>query len=202
MGRRLWCQTACSGLLKSRPDSPSDGRSLASGEPITPLVTLYTEFPGLQRPGLFLKGADEGRDILNTAYESPSCKAPCRAFACLHSYTGVCPWHIFRGCSIILASALTAAGLFSASAFAGEGGSCHFHGSKPATEAVVNDCADKRRDALVKAGKLDASWLTAKREAVALIDGKKGKEWKVSFKNPGRGRQGQANAVCLFLTPR
>lgn len=103
--------------------------------------------------------------------------------------------------AIILASALIAVGSFSASAFAGDGGSCHFHGSKPTTEAVVNDCADKRRDALVNAGKLDASWLTAKREAVALVDGKKGKEWKVSFKNPAAADKAKQTLFVFFSHP-
>jgi hypothetical protein len=30
-------------------------------------------------------------------------------------------------------------------AFAGEGGTCHFHGNSPATQEVVIDCATKRK---------------------------------------------------------
>ena len=40
-------------------------------------------------------------------------------------------------------------------AMASEGGSCHFHGSKPAAEATVLGCAEQRKAALVKAGKMD-----------------------------------------------
>lgn len=84
--------------------------------------------------------------------------------------------------------ALTAAfvaTLFNApAALADKGSNCHFHGSKPATEAVVTDCANQRKASLVKAGKLDASWQVVQQDRIELVDGKKSKEWKVSFKNP------------------
>ena len=35
-------------------------------------------------------------------------------------------------------------------ALANEGGSCHFHGSKPAAESVVLGCAKQRKEALVR----------------------------------------------------
>jgi hypothetical protein len=52
-------------------------------------------------------------------------------------------------------SFIIAAGLLSALAFApqarsGEGGSCHFHGNKPVAEAVIVDCANQRRDKLIR----------------------------------------------------
>ena len=103
--------------------------------------------------------------------------------------------------AIILAATFVTASQFGASAFAAEGGSCHFHGNKPATESVVNDCANKRRDALVKAGKLDASWQSAKLETVALVDGKKGKEWKVSFKNPSATDKTKQTLFVFFSHP-
>lgn len=103
--------------------------------------------------------------------------------------------------AIILTSALIAASQFGASAIAAEGGSCHFHGNKPATESVVNDCADKRRDMLVKAGKLDASWQSAKIETMTLVDGKKGKEWKVSFKNPAAADKTKQTLFVFFSHP-
>jgi hypothetical protein len=80
-------------------------------------------------------------------------------------------------------STLVAALAWAPLALAGEGGSCHFHGSKPATEGMVKDCADQRRAALLKGGKLDASWGSAKQEALELVEGKKGKEWKVRYTN-------------------
>ena len=68
--------------------------------------------------------------------------------------------------------------------FAAEGGSCHFHGNKPVAETIAVGCAVQRKASLVTSGKLDASWKDLKQEKVELMDGKKGKEWKVTFKNP------------------
>lgn len=87
--------------------------------------------------------------------------------------------------SIVALSLLsTCAALTSPAAMAAEGGSCHFHGSKPATEAVVTGCAGDRKQALIKGGKLDASWLAVKPEKIEAVEGKKGKEWRLTFKNP------------------
>jgi len=86
--------------------------------------------------------------------------------------------------SAIALSMMTALLAGTAPALAAEGGSCHFHGNAPATEAVVIDCAVQRKTALVNGGKIDKSWAPVKHEKVEQIDGKKGKEWKVSFKNP------------------
>lgn len=72
---------------------------------------------------------------------------------------------------------------FAPAAFAGEDSSCHFHGSKPAAESAVVGCANQRRDALVKSGKLSPAWTTIKHDQLALVDGQKGKEWKISFKD-------------------
>ena len=69
------------------------------------------------------------------------------------------------------------------SAMASEGGSCHFHGNTPASEKVAVDCASQRKASLVSGGKLDKSWEAVKVDKVEQIDGKKGKEWKVSYKN-------------------
>jgi len=81
--------------------------------------------------------------------------------------------------AIVSAAALLGA----APAFADKGSSCHFHGSKPAAEETVLTCAAQRKDSLVSSGKLDASWKAVKHEKIEQVDGKKGKEWKVSFKN-------------------
>lgn len=64
----------------------------------------------------------------------------------------------------------------SSPAFASAGGSCHFHGSKPAVEATVLACAVQRKDALASSGKIDASWKSVKQDKVEQVDGKKGKE--------------------------
>ena len=84
---------------------------------------------------------------------------------------------------IAMALATFAALAGTGSAMASEGGSCHFHGNTPASEKVVIDCASQRKASLVSGGKIDKSWDAVKVDKVEQIDGKKGKEWKVSFKN-------------------
>ncbi len=84
---------------------------------------------------------------------------------------------------IAMALASFAALAGAGSAMAAEGSSCHFHGSTPASEKVAVDCAAQRKASLVSGGKLDKSWEAVKVEKIEQIDGKKGKEWKVSFKN-------------------
>ena len=100
--------------------------------------------------------------------------------------------------TLIAIGTLVSALVVALQADAGEGGSCHFHGSKPATEAVVKDCAEQRRAALVKGGKLDASWSTAKQEAIELVDGKKGKEWKVRYTNPAASDKAKQTLFVFF----
>ena len=90
--------------------------------------------------------------------------------------------------------------LVSYPALADPGGACHFHGTKPATEAVVLKCADQRKEGLVKGGKLDKSWASIKHESVALVDGKKGKEWRVVYRNPA-GAEKDKGTLYLFFTP-
>ena len=69
-------------------------------------------------------------------------------------------------------------------AFAGGGGGCHFHGDTPVKETILVDCASKHKDSLIKKGKLDASWAGVKMDQSEMVDGKKTKEWKLTFKNP------------------
>jgi len=85
-------------------------------------------------------------------------------------------------------------------ATADPGGSCHFHGAKLAAEAVVIKCADQRRDGLVKGGKLEGSWAAVKHESISMIDGKKGKEWRVLYKNPAAIDKGKTS-LYMFFTP-
>jgi hypothetical protein len=89
---------------------------------------------------------------------------------------------------------------FSNSAMAGPGDGCHFHGSKPAAESVVIRCADQRKESLLKGSKLEASWATVKHESISMIDGKKGKEWRVTYKNPGVSDKAKTN-LFMFFTP-
>ena len=86
-------------------------------------------------------------------------------------------------------------------ALASEGGSCHFHGGKPAAEATVLGCAQQRKEALVKAGKIDPSWQTIKHDKVEAVDGKKGKEWKVTFKDPAAKDKSKETLYIFFTAP-
>lgn len=94
--------------------------------------------------------------------------------------------------TLILAAAST-------SALASEGGSCHFHGYKPATEAVVLDCANKRKDALLSNGKLEPTWQAIKHDKAEVVEGKNGKEWKVSYKNTA-AKDKEQQALYMFFT--
>ena len=69
-------------------------------------------------------------------------------------------------------------------AVADEAGSCHFHGNKPASPETVISCAQQRKEILIKKGKIDQSWETVEQDKVEQVDGKKGKEWLVTFKDP------------------
>ena len=91
--------------------------------------------------------------------------------------------------------------LWAPAAQADEGGRCHFHGSKPAAESVVTGCADQRKQALIKAGKLEASWAAIRPEKVEIVDGKKGKEWKLSFKNPAVTDAGKQTLYMFYNLP-
>ncbi len=85
------------------------------------------------------------------------------------------------------------------SSMAEEGGSCHFHGKTPASEKTLIDCASQRKASLVKGGKLDKSWETVKPEKVEQVDGKKGKEWKVTFRNTA-AKEADKNALYVFFS--
>lgn len=101
--------------------------------------------------------------------------------------------------SIFAALTLTTA-LWTAAAFASEDGSCHFHGNKPAAEATVSGCAAQRKDALVKSGKLDASWSAVKQDKIESVEFKKGKEWKVTFKDAA-AKDKTKETLYMFFTP-
>jgi len=94
--------------------------------------------------------------------------------------------------------ALTLALNFSQSAMAGAGEECHFHGNKPAEQATVLKCADQRKQKLIARGKIDASWESIKHESISTIDGEKGKEWKVLFKNPTSVDKSKTDLYLFF----
>lgn len=88
-----------------------------------------------------------------------------------------------------------------APAWADPGGSCHFHGSKAATPETVTGCATQRKAQLIKQGKLEASWESAKPSAPVQADGKKGKEWKLTFQNPAAADKGKQTLYMFFTLP-
>jgi hypothetical protein len=86
--------------------------------------------------------------------------------------------------------------------YAGAGdSSCHFHGSKPAAESTIIQCANQRKDELIKSEKLDKSWSDIKQNSLTYIDGKKSKEWKVTFSNPSAPDQTKKNLYMFFTPP-
>lgn len=85
--------------------------------------------------------------------------------------------------------------------YAGPGDSCHFHGSKPAADSIIIQCANQRKVALVKSEKLDKSWSDVKQPSVIYVDGKNGKEWKVTFVNPSAPDQTKTNLYMFFTPP-
>ena len=101
---------------------------------------------------------------------------------------------------IFFAALTLSTALWTPAALASEGGSCHFHGSKPATEATVSGCATQRKNALVKSAKLHAAWRAVKPEKIEMVEGKKGKEWKVTFKDPA-AKDKTKETLYMFFTP-
>lgn len=101
----------------------------------------------------------------------------------------------------IIAIASVAAFGLSAPVLASGGGECHFHGNTPAKEATVVGCAVQRKDALVSSGKIDPSWKALKQEKVEQVDGKKGKEWKVAFKDPAAKDKAKETLYVFFTLP-
>lgn len=86
-------------------------------------------------------------------------------------------------------------------AFADKGGSCHFHGSAPAREETILTCAAQRKDALASSGKIDASWKGIKHDKVEQVDGKKGQEWKVTFRNPAATDKNKQSLYVFLSLP-
>jgi hypothetical protein len=96
----------------------------------------------------------------------------------------------------MLAIGLNAVGTASAA----EGSSCHFHGNTPAAPETVSNCAAQQKDSLVKKGKLDQSWQAVKQVKLDQVDGKKGKEWLVTFKNPAVQDKSKETLYMFFTT--
>lgn len=104
--------------------------------------------------------------------------------------------------SIFAASVLAASLLASTAAYAGADAKCHFHGSKPAAEATVIQCATQYKDKLVEGGKLEKSWqAVSKADKLEQVDGKRSKEWKLSFKNPAATDKAKDTLYIYYTLP-
>ena len=97
--------------------------------------------------------------------------------------------------AIFCASAISLGG----PALADKGSSCHFHGTVPAKEETVLTCAAQRKDSLASSGKIDTGWKDIKHDKIEQVDGKKGKEWKVTFRNPGAADKDK-QVLYVFLS--
>ena len=102
---------------------------------------------------------------------------------------------------LITLASLVFACSFAPAALAGSDGECHFHGNKPASESVVVGCASQNKAALVKAGKIDASWQAVKHDKAEVVEGKQGKEWKVTFKNPTVSDKSKETLYMFYTVP-
>jgi Family of unknown function (DUF6488) len=101
--------------------------------------------------------------------------------------------------TLIAAAALVS--LLNTPVRADEGGGCHFHGSKPAAAETVAGCAAQRKALLIKQGKLDASWQGSKAGTPEQVDGKKGREWKLSFHNPAAQDKSRQTLYMFYTLP-
>lgn len=103
--------------------------------------------------------------------------------------------------NLVIASALVSSLFATSAALAAEGSSCHFHGNKPASADVVGNCANQYKSTLIKGGKLDASWQSVQIDKAELVDGKKAKEWKVTFRNPAVTDASKQTLYIFFSQP-
>ena len=83
-------------------------------------------------------------------------------------------------------------------AFAGDAEDCHFHGSKAATQETVSGCAIKRQQALITGSKIGKSWQAIKPASFEQVDGKRGKEWKVTFRDPAAANKAEETLYMFF----
>ena len=100
-------------------------------------------------------------------------------------------------CITILATTL----IFSSGTIAGEDSNCHFHGNKIATEEIITNCAVERKELLITQGKIDPSWKTIEPEKAELVEGKKGKEWLITFTNPAVTDKMKEKLYMFFTAP-
>jgi len=99
----------------------------------------------------------------------------------------------------LIAMICTAGGFaVAAPAFASDAADCHFHGSKPAAQETVSVCAVQRQQALIANGKLDKTWQAIKPSSLEQVDGTRGKEWKVTFKDTAAADKSKETLYMYF----
>lgn len=104
--------------------------------------------------------------------------------------------------SFRFAFALAAGVLVTSPILAGGKSSCHFHGSKPATEATILTCAEMHKSRLIEKGTIESSWLAIKHDSVQQVDAKEGKkEWRVVFKDAAAKDKTKETLYLFFSIP-
>ncbi|PXW95198.1 hypothetical protein C7444_11043 [Sphaerotilus hippei] len=104
--------------------------------------------------------------------------------------------------TFLVATAFVATLTLSSAARAGADASCHFHGSKPAAQATVVQCATQYKNKLVESGKLDRSWqAVTQADRIEQVDGQRSKEWKLSFKNPAAPDKAKDTLYLFYSLP-
>lgn len=86
-------------------------------------------------------------------------------------------------------------------AWSGEGSSCHFHGSKPAAQSTIEQCANARRDLYLKNGTISQTWEGVPVSVVEVVKGKKSDEWRVRFDNPNETNTSKNKLYMFFSLP-
>jgi hypothetical protein len=92
-------------------------------------------------------------------------------------------------------------GFLPQNAWADPGASCHFHGAKAAAEATILGCAAQRKEKLISQGKIDDSWKSISHETITQVEGKKAKEWRVTYKNPAAQDKSKETLYMFFSLP-
>jgi hypothetical protein len=101
---------------------------------------------------------------------------------------------------LITAATLLAGIGLSGQAMASGASDCHFHGGAQARQMTVSSCAVKYQKDLIASGKLDKSWANVKQPtSMEQVDGERGKEWKVVFKDPAAADKSK-DSLYMFFT--
>lgn len=99
----------------------------------------------------------------------------------------------------LLSTLVALAGLsLSGQVLASGEGDCHFHGGALVKQETVTDCAVKRQRALIANGKIDKTWQAIKPASPEQVEGQRGKEWKVAFKDAAAADKSKETLYMFF----